>query len=95
MHHDPVRRGLAWGLAAIVLVPMVTVVTLGTGGLLAAVGDDAAARVCRWASVPLGLIWAVAIAGTTALSALSQLGDRGRRRGRRRRRVARERRDTP
>lgn len=86
MHHDPVRRGLAWGLAAIVLLPMVTIVTLGTGGLLAAVGDEAAASVCRWVAVPLGLLWAVAIAATTALSAVSQLG-RGpdHRRGRRRR----------
>ncbi|MFM8415576.1 MAG: hypothetical protein ACKOCX_12735 [Planctomycetota bacterium] len=95
MHHDPVRRGLAWGLAAIVLLPMVALVTLGTGGLLAAVGDAAAATVCRWVAVPLGLLWVVAIAATTALVAVSHLGRRPDRRRGRRRRVARERREEP
>lgn len=95
MHHDPVRRGLAWGLAAIVLLPMMMVVTLGTAGLLTAVGDDSAATVCRWVAVPLGLLWAVAIAATTALSALAQLGRRAERRGRPRRRAVRARGDGP
>lgn len=95
MHHDPVRRGLAWGLAAIVLLPMVTVVTLGTGGLLAAVGDVTAATVCRWVALPLGLLWAVAVAATAALSAVSHLGRRPDRRRGRRQRVASEQRAEP
>jgi hypothetical protein len=90
MKHDPVRRGLIWGLAATLLLPLVLVVTLGTAALLAAVGDDAAAAVCRWIALPLGVLWAAAIAATTALSAtahlahLAHLARPGRRRGRRR-----------
>jgi hypothetical protein len=73
MHRDPVRRGLIWGLAATLLVPMVIAVVLGTAAVLAAVGDDTAAAVCRWATLPLAVLWAVAIAATTALSAACQL----------------------
>ena len=67
--HEPrsaSARGLAWGLAATLLLPMVLAVTLGTAGLLAAVGDERAATVCRWVAVPLGGAWVVAIAATTA-----------------------------
>jgi hypothetical protein len=85
MKHDPVRRALAWGLAATLLLPIVLVVTLGTGALLATVGDDAAAAVCRWIALPLGVLWGAAIASTTALSAVSQLAPPARRPGPRRR----------
>ena len=64
----PVRglvRGLAWGLAAAILLPIVLAVTLGTGSLLAAVGDPAAAAACRWAAVVIGMLWLVALAATT------------------------------
>lgn len=88
MKNDPLRRGLAWALAATLLLPMVLVVTLGTGGLLAAVGDDAAA-VCRWVAVPLGILWVVAVAATASLAALLLLaGPRSGRPPRRRRRRA-------
>lgn len=86
MKHDPVRRGLTWGLAATLLLPMVLVVTLGIGGLLAAVGDDAAATACRWVALPLGVLWVAAIAATTALSAASHLAPPPRRPARRHRR---------
>lgn len=89
MKNDPVRRALAWGLAATLLLPMLLVVTLGTGGLLAAVGDDAAAAVCRWIALPMGVLWGAAIAATTALSAVSQLAPPPRSRSGPRRRVRR------
>jgi hypothetical protein len=70
MHHDPVRRGLVWGLAATLLLPIVMAVTLGTAALLAAVGDATAATACRWAALPLAMLWGVAVVATTALSAM-------------------------
>jgi hypothetical protein len=85
MRHDPLRRGLVWGLAATLLLPMVMAVMLGTAALLAAVGDELAAAVCRWSAVPLAVLWGVAIAATTALSAASQLTARRPPPGRRRR----------
>ncbi len=89
MKHDPLHRGLVWGLAATLLLPMVIAVMLGTAALLAAVGDDLAAAVCRWSAVPLAVIWGAALAATTALSAASQLTASRRPRRRRRRRVRR------
>jgi hypothetical protein len=79
MNSDPVRRGLAWGLGATLFLPLVIAVSLGTAALLAAVGDTAAASVCRWASLPLAMLWVVAVIATTALSAALQLAPRPRR----------------
>jgi hypothetical protein len=76
MHRDPIRRGLVWGLAATLLLPMVIAVMLGTAAVLGAVGDSTAAAVCRWATLPLAILWGVAIAATTALSAACQLAGR-------------------
>jgi len=73
MNRDPLARGLAWGLTATLLLPVVLAVTLGTAALLAAVGDTAAATVCRWVALPLGGAWVVAIVATTVLSAAAQL----------------------
>jgi len=79
MKNDLVRRGLIRGLTATLLLPLVLVVALGTGALLAAVGDEAAAAACRWIALPLGMLWVVAIAATTALSAAGQLARPARR----------------
>ncbi len=79
MNTDPIRRGLAWGLGATLFLPLVIAVSLGTAALLAAVGDTAAASVCRWVSLPLAMLWAVAVVATTALSAVHQLLPRPRR----------------
>lgn len=79
MHHDPIRRGLVWGLGATLFLPLAIAVSLGTAALLAAVGDAAAASVCRWVSLPLAMLWAVAVVATTALSAVHQLLPRPRR----------------
>lgn len=80
MKNNPLRRGLAWGVAGCLLLPMVIVVSLGTGGLLAAVGDETAAAICRWCTVPLGVLWVVSIAATTVLSAALSLAPPERRR---------------
>ena len=73
MNRDPLARGLAWGLTATLLIPIILAVTLGTAALLAAVGDTAAATVCRWIAVPVGGFWVVAIVATTVLSAAAHL----------------------
>ena len=76
MHLDPVRRGLVWGLAATLLLPLVIAVTLGTAALLAAVGDLTAATVCRWVALPVAILWGVAVVATTALSAMLPIAPR-------------------
>lgn len=76
MRHDPVRRGLVWGLGATLLLPLVMAITLGTAALLAAVGDVTAATACRWVALPIAMLWGVAVVATTALSAMMQIAPR-------------------
>ncbi|MFM7136786.1 MAG: hypothetical protein ACKO1M_06925 [Planctomycetota bacterium] len=71
-------RGLVWGLAATLLLPVLIAVTLGTAALLAAVGDATAAIACRWAALPLAMLWGVAVVATTAFSAMLQIAPRPR-----------------
>jgi hypothetical protein len=73
MRRSPLVRGLVWGLAACVLLPIVLSITLGTGGLLAAVGDAAAATVCRRVALGLGILWIAALAATTLASGMLTL----------------------
>lgn len=76
MNRDPLRRGLVWGLAGTLLLPVVMAVTFGTAAVLAAVGDLTAAAVCRWIALPVAMLWAVALVATTALSAMLQIAPR-------------------
>ena len=86
MKPTPLVRGLTLGLAAAVLLPIVLAVTLGTGSLLAAVGDTSAAAVCRRVALAIGMLWVVSLVATTVLSALLTLaGPRRPRAGLRRR----------
>ena len=88
MRPAPLVRSLMCGLAAIVLLPILLSVTLGTASLLAAVGDAAAAAACRWTALAVGILWIVALAATTVISGLLTLARSGRG-GRRRRRSGR------
>ena len=63
------RRGLAWCLVAVVLVPVALAVVLGLGGLLGALGDAAAAAACGRIALGLGVVFVVALVATTATSA--------------------------
>jgi hypothetical protein len=94
MHRDPIRRGLLWGLAATVLLPIVLAVVLGLGALLSGLGDSAGAAACGRIGLVVGVIWLTAVVVTTAANAVATLergrprrrlppGDRRRRRSRR------------
>ena len=90
MRRNVLRRGLTWCVVALLLLPIVLVVVLGLGGLLAALGDGAAAAVCSRVALGLGVLLVVAIVATTAVNSLALLTAPGRpRRGRRRRRMER------
>ncbi|MEX0689320.1 MAG: hypothetical protein WD072_11730 [Pirellulales bacterium] len=69
MHRRSLRGGLIVSLASVVLLPIALAVTLGAGGLLAAVGDQTAAAVCRWVGLTLGILWVVSVVATAAGSA--------------------------
>lgn len=87
MPRRSLRRGLLVSLVALLVIPIVLVIMLGTSSLLAAVGDAAAVAVCGRISLGLGIIWSVTLVLTAALSAVVALtSDRPRHRGRGRRR---------
>lgn len=85
MKRHSIRRGLRWGVAATVLLPIALVLVIGLGGLLAAVGDAAGARGCGRMALVLGVVWVTAVAGTTLATAIAVLAEPGRPPRRRRR----------
>lgn len=91
MRRDRIRRCLAWGVVATLLLPIVLVAVLGLGGLLAALGDAPGATACGRIGMGIGIVWLTAVVATTAVNAVALLDidhrSRGDRRpGRRRRR---------
>lgn len=96
MPHDRLRGPLGWSVAGTLLLPVVLSLLLGLAGLLAGLGDTAAAVVCQRLALAVGLLWAVAVATTTTLNAFTILARPPRPRcgrGRRRRRMRRQGRD--
>jgi membrane protein implicated in regulation of membrane protease activity len=95
MPHDRLRGPLGWSVAGSLLLPVVLSLVLGLAGLLAGLGDTAAALVCQRLALAIGLCWAVAVAATTVLNAFILLTRPPRPRcgGRRRRRMRRLRRN--
>lgn len=85
MPRRPLRYGLLASLTALLVIPVVLAITLGTAALLAAVGDAGAAAACRWVSMGLGIVWAGSVVATAAFSALVSLADSRERPPRRRR----------
>lgn len=81
MNRRSLRGGLAVSLAAVLLLPIVVAVTVGTAALLAAVGDLPASGVLRWVALAVGVLWVVSVVITAAVSAAVTLADGGRRRG--------------
>jgi hypothetical protein len=69
MRRDGLRRGLAWGLVATLLMPVMVAVVLGLGGLLAAVGDAGGALACSRLGIVLGALWITAVVATVAVNA--------------------------
>lgn len=75
MRRRSLRRGLLASLTALLVIPVVLVMTLGTASLLTAVGDTMAASACRWVAMALGIVWAASIVATVVLAALVSLTD--------------------
>lgn len=67
---------LVAALVALLLLPVVLTVIVGLGGLLRALHDDTAARVCDWMALVVGAAWATSLLATTALSAVAILAAR-------------------
>lgn len=83
-----IRKGLARGLVAMLLLPVVLAIVLGLGGLLSALGDGVGAAICLRAGLVVGVLWLTSIVATvagTAIAELSQNVPHRRRRHRRRR----------
>lgn len=88
MKRKILRRGLTWGVVAILLGPLLIAVVLGLGALLAALGDTSAAAVCGRVALALGVVLVTAVVATTACNALAVLARPPRRRRKRRRQGA-------
>jgi hypothetical protein len=73
MPRRPLRRGLFVSVTALLAIPVILAVTLGTASLLAAVGDPAAAAACRWVALGLGIIWSGSVVATAAFTAIVSL----------------------
>lgn len=63
-------------LAVALFLPIALAVILGVGGLLAAMGDAAAARVLGWIGFALGVVWVVDLISLVILQAIGSLGAR-------------------
>ncbi len=75
MRRRSLRRGLLASLTALLVIPVVLAMTLGTAALLTAVGDTMAASACRWVAMALGIVWAASIVATVAFAAIVSLTD--------------------
>ena len=80
------RRGLAGGVVATLLLPMVIAMVLGLGGLLSALGDETAAAACGRVGLVGGVVWFLAVAVTATVGGIVALDGTAPRRGRRARR---------
>lgn len=61
-------RFLTYAVIASVVMPSVIGVLLGLGSLLAALGDDSIALICRYAALLTGVVWLLSVIAT-AISA--------------------------
>jgi hypothetical protein len=64
------RRAIRWLLLVVLGLPLGQAVLLWTAGLLAAMGDDAAAGVVRHLNTAVGVAWLVALVGLVVALAL-------------------------
>jgi len=68
-----VRRLLAWGLALSLLLPLVLIVVLSLGGLLAGLGDKVGGSICLRTALGIGVIWSTAVVVTAVTGGLLAL----------------------
>lgn len=69
------RRLLAWGVIAAVLLPVVLAIVVGLGTLLSSLGDEAGGAVCRRAALVVGVAWIVSVVSAALTSSIIVLGE--------------------
>lgn len=69
------RRAVRWLLAGVLGLPLGQAVLLGTAGLLAAMGDEAVARLVRQVATGIGVAWLVSLVGLIVAMAFAMLGE--------------------
>lgn len=73
MTRDGLRRLLAWGVVAALLLPVLLAVLLGLAALLQALGDEGGARACGRGAIIGGVAWIAALIVTVAVNAMLTL----------------------
>jgi membrane protein implicated in regulation of membrane protease activity len=78
---DFVRRALSWGIVSSLLLPILTLVVIGLGALLSALGDALGARFCGRVALLVAVIWLLAVVATAVLAGIATLAAEEGRRG--------------
>ncbi|MFN9368695.1 MAG: hypothetical protein ACK6CT_07995 [Planctomycetia bacterium] len=95
MTRDGLRRLLAWGIVAALLLPVLLVVLLGLAALLDVLGDRTGAIACGRGALIGGIAWIGSLVVSVAANAVLTLVGHDARAGRRRRLRGRRRRVRP
>jgi len=74
---DFVRRALSWGIVSSLLLPILALVVIGLGALLAALGDDLGARFCGRVALLAAVVWLLAVVATAVLAGIAGLAAEG------------------
>ncbi|RLS50970.1 MAG: hypothetical protein DWH87_01210 [Planctomycetota bacterium] len=77
---DFVRRALSWGIVSSLLLPILALVVIGLGALLAALGDNVGARFCGRVALFSAVVWLLAVVATAVLAGIAGLAAEERRR---------------
>ena len=83
---DFMRRALSWGIVSSLLLPILALVVIGLGALLAALGDNVGARFCGRVALLSAVVWLLAVVATAVLAGIAGLAAEEERRCRKPRR---------
>jgi|APCry1669189000_1035189.scaffolds.fasta_scaffold01768_4 hypothetical protein len=78
---DFLRRALSWGIVSSLLLPILALVVIGLGALLAALGDAVGARFCGRVALLSAVVWLLAVVATAILAGIAGLAAEEERRG--------------
>lgn len=70
---DLMRRALSWGIVSSLLLPILALVVIGLGALLAALGDTVGARFCGRIALLAAVAWLLAVVATAVLAGIAGL----------------------
>ena len=77
---DFMRRALSWGIVSSLLLPILALVVIGLGALLAALGDNVGARFCGRVALFSAVVWLLAVVATAVLAGIAGLAAEEKRR---------------